>query len=275
MESSTKSRTLGPREAEIVAWLETERPADVTLDQAAEAFNWPRKRIREVMAQLARKGWLIRTQKGHYEPLLGESGGIALPNPWAALAGWKVDHYVAFASAAYELGLTPDRPGDVQVCVRPGTSRPRLWAEFPLLLIPERSFSLDGTERRELHGFPIRIATPEKVLLDGGAIPSRVGGAIGLARILDRAEDRIDWTEFKTLAEKSKGGRRAARRLAALLELLGREIPEQLAVLAKAKKGSRIYLDSSSIHGRRGQLLDPWQVIVNVATEALSEEISR
>lgn len=271
-----KPRTLGPREAELVAWLEIERPPTVSVDSVVTALEWPRDRARRIVSQLAAKGWLQRMRRNNYEPLLGETAGIAVPNPWAALAGWAVPYYIGFASAGYELGLTPDRPGAVQVCVRVGTYQPRVWRNLALALIPLRSFSLAGTEEHELHGHTLRIASVEKTLLDSAAATARAGGVLGLARLTDRALASADWDELTQLAREVPRGIPAARRLAATLTLLGHEVPAELRRIgAVSGEISPIYLGSRATHGRRGEVLQPWQVIANVSGEALREEIKR
>lgn len=234
-------------------------------------------RPRRVLSQLARKGWLQRTRRGSYEPLFATTGGIAVPDPWAALAEWGVPHYVGFASAAYELGLTPDRPGEVQVCVRVGTSRPRGWQPVRLRLVPLRTFSTDGTEERDLHGYTVRLSSVEKTLLDSAAVPARAGGAFGLARMVTRALDIADWPEVARLATSVANGRPAARRLAALLDVLEEEVPGELRQVAEASAGdtSPFFLGSGEVHGRRGHELKPWGVVVNVSPEALREEVRR
>lgn len=279
MDSPYKARTLGPREAEVVAWLEAERPPGIDVDSLAHAFDWPRSQIRDILRRLARKGWLQRTAKGRYEPLLADTGGWALPNAWAALSSWGVPYYVGFASAAHERHLTPDRPGSVQTCVAVGARRPRAWLEVPITLVHLRSFVLNGTEQTQLHGFPVQLAMTEKVLVDGAATPARVGGVIGLARILDRAFDAADWERFAHLASGMTRGGAAARRLAAIADLLGYEVPDKLATFASERvpegKDSVIYLEDRSLHGRRGQRLERWQVVANVSPEALREEVRR
>lgn len=274
-----KARTLGPREAEVAAWMETERPSGVDVDSLAAVFGWTRPQIRDILRRLARKGWLQRTAKGRYEPLFADTGGWAVPNAWAALSSWGVPYYVGFASAAHELGLTPDRPGSVQTCVAVGAKRPRAWAEIPITLVRLRSFNLDGTEEMQLHGFSVRVAQTMKVLLDGAATPARVGGAIGLARILDRAMSDVNWERFISLASGTTRGGAAARRLAAIAELIEYDVPDALAEFASKKvpasKNSVVYLDNRSLHGRRGKRLDRWQVVVNVSAEALREEVRR
>lgn len=269
-------RTLSPREAELVSWLEVERPKSVSLAQIATALDWPKKRTYDIASRLAKKGWLHRTRAGHYEPLLGESAGILVPSPWIALTSWEVPHYIALSSAAYEHHLIPDRPGAVQVCVPVGTSRPRGWRELAITLVPRRAFQLDGSQLTEAHGVTVRLAGIERVLLDSATMPGRVGGIFGLARIVDRGADGVDWQRFFELAAESSRGTAASRRIAALLELLGHEVPPPLEKLAGAKKGDPlIYLGSTRIHGRRGEILQRWRVQLNVSPEALQEEVVR
>lgn len=270
-------RTLSPMESAVMGWVEAERRNAITIDDVASTFDWKRDAIRHVLFRLARKGWLRRTARGRYETVLAETAGFAPPNPWAALASWIPRHYVAFQSAAYELGLTPDRPGDVQVAVGPGAKRPKAWAEVPIELVHLRTFSTEGSQRRELHGWEIQIASPEKVVSDGALLPGRVGGVRGLARIAVRAENSVDWREVVRLTEAHPNGLPAMRRLAALLEVLETPVPRPLAARA-AQPGQRvrqIFLGEPEFEGRDGELLEPWSVIGNVDAEDLREELGR
>lgn len=269
-------RTLSRREAELVSWLEVERPKSVSLTEISSALDWPQKRTYNVTSRLVKKGWLHRTRAGHYEPLLGESAGILVPDPWVALTSWKVPYYVALASAAYEHNLSPDRPSAVQVCVPFGTTAPTGWRELAITLVPRRAFQLDGSQLVESHGVTVRLAGIERVLLDSATMPGRVGGVFGLARIVDRGSEQADWQRFAELAKKASRGAAAARRIAALLEILRQEVPLALAELARAKTGAPpIYLGSIRVHGRRGEILPRWRVQVNLSPEALREEVSR
>lgn len=270
------ARTLSRREAELVSWLEVERPKTTSLAEISGALEWPRKRAYDITSRLVKKGWLHRTRAGHFEPLLGESAGILVPDPWTALASWQVPYYVALASAAYEHNLIPDRPGTVQVCVPVGTAAPAGWRELAITLVPRRAFQLDGSELTESHGVTVRIAGAERVLLDSATTPGRVGGIFGLARIVDRGGEQVDWRRFVELAKKVGRGTSAARRIAALFEVLNQEVTPALAKFASTKAdASLIYLGSTRIHGRRGEILPRWRVQLNVSPEALREEVGR
>jgi predicted transcriptional regulator of viral defense system len=264
-------------ESAVMGWIEAERKNAITIDEVASTFDWKRTSIRHVLFRLARKGWLRRTARGRYETVLAETAGFAPPNPWAALATWIPQHYVGFQSAAYELDLMPDRPGDVQVAVAVGTERPPAWTEIPIELVYLRTFSTEGSELRELHGWDVRIASPEKVVSDSALLPGRVGGVRGLARIAVRAEDSIDWRNVVRLTEAHPSGLAAMRRLAALMELIGTRVPEPLAARAShpGQRVRRIYLGETEFEGHDGELLEPWNVVGNVDAADLREELGR
>jgi predicted transcriptional regulator of viral defense system len=270
------ARTLSRREAEVIAWLEAERRPSISSREISEHFGWPSQIAWHTVSNLARKGWLTRTSRGHYETVLADTGGWALPNPWAALGTSGLRYYVGFQSAAYERGLTPNRPGSVQVCVPSGTNRPKAWATVPITLIFLRSFAPVGIEQAELHDFQVKIAKPEKILIDAAGLPGRIGGIHGLARVLDRAYPNLDWSLLIDLGEQAVRGRAALRRIAALLEILDLQIPAKLAKHAQAHRGeSLLYLGERRILGAQGTRLPRWGVIDNIGASALREEVLR
>jgi predicted transcriptional regulator of viral defense system len=127
-----------------------------------------------------------------------------------------------------------------------------------------------------VHGFDVRIASPEKVLVDAANIPGRMGGVLGLARVVDRAASRVDWATVVQLCTSSSRGRVSLRRLAATLEVLGHEVTPPLAAAATAKLGeSPLFLGERRTHGAHGERLAQWQVVVNVDPDAIREEVAR
>jgi predicted transcriptional regulator of viral defense system len=272
----TSARTLSRREAELVGWLEAERRLSVSLPDVRQILGWPDSVARNTLSRLAKKGWLRRTAQGRYETVLAETGGWSVPNPWAALSTWEQRYYVGFKSAAYEHGLTPDRPGSVQTCVPTGAKRPQAWDDIPILLIYVPRFDPVGTGDRKLHGFDVRIASPERLVVDGANLPGRMGGVLGLARVVDRTADRLDWSAVVGLATSSSRPRVTLRRLASLIEVLEREVPEPLAEAATAQPGeSPLFLGDRRTYGARGERLPQWQVVVNIDPTVIREEVGR
>lgn len=269
-------RTLSRREAELVSWLEAERRPSISLPEVKQTLGWSDSMARNTLSRLAKKGWLRRTALGRYETVLAETGGWSVPNPWAALSTWQQRYYVGFKSAAYEHGLTPDRPGSVQTCVPTGAKRPRSWEDIPITLIFFPRFDSAGIESKKLHRFDVWIASPEKVLVDGGKLPGRMSGVLGLARVVDGATERVNWANVVQLATAMRRGRVSLRRLAALLDVLGHGVPGPLAEAATARPGeSALFLGERRMHGARGERLPRWQVIVNIDPATLVEELRR
>ncbi len=269
-------RTLSTREAELVGWLETDRRPSVTTEEVRQTFGWSSTVTNSALSRLAAKGWLKRTAQGRYETVLADTGGWFLPNPWAALSSWHQRYYVGFKSAAYERGLTPDRPGRVQTCVPVGAKPPKAWKDEPVTLIYLTKFSDEGVAEEEWHRFRLRIASVEKILVDSGAQPDRIGGVLGLARVVDRAHDRANWAEVVRLADHASHGRTSLRRIAAVLELLGHDVPEPLTKEATARPGeTALYLGDRKTHGARGERLPEWNVVVNVDLAAIADEVLR
>ncbi len=270
-----KPRTLGPREAQVLAWLETDRPAVIDVAAVSDAVGVSREHARTLVSRLEHKGWLQRLTRGRYEPLLGDSGGWSAPNPWATLDGWVRPHYVSFASAAHELGLTPDRPGEVQVATVHGAMLAPRMAQAGVRLVRLRRFTLEGSDERELHGHKVRLASVERCVLDSASHLDLAGGALGLSRILARAHENMDWTLFVGMAGELPRGPRAMRRVGALLEILHVDAPPALRHAAGGTHRTFMQLDDGPVLEGDVPVLDAWGVMLNVSPEAIREEVQR
>lgn len=270
-----KPRTLGPREAEVLAWLETERPSVVDVAGVATAVGISREYAGTLVWRLERKGWLQRLTGGRYEPLLGDSGGWAARHPWGALDGWVRPHYVSFSSAAYELGLTPDYPMDMQVATVHGARQSLRLAELGVRLVRLRRFSLIGSEVRRLHGHEVRIAGTERCVLDSAGHLDLAAGVFGLSRVLARAHESMDWDLFVRMAGESSNGARTMRRVGALLEILELDAPTVLRHAVGEAHRALVPLDNLQAPGKDGPVLDAWGVVINVSPEAIREELWR
>src|SRR5712692_7854031 len=248
------ARSLGSRQAEVVSWLEAERRRSITSRELMNHFDWAEPTVSNVLSDLAKKHWLRRVARGIYEFLPAETGGFQVDDPWPALAGWKAKYYVAFRSAAYQHGLTPDRPGRVQVAVPLGVHRPRAWGETPIVLLHQRDYSEIGVQPASVVGWQVRFSGPERTTLDGAVQPKRIGGIPELARVLARAHRNLDWSALLTFATKLRRGRIGLRRLGALAELLELPIPKELEEAVGSAR-SRLYLGDTSTYGSAGAVL--------------------
>jgi len=265
-----QARSLSSRQAEIVSWLEAEGRRSVTSRDVVNQFHWPEPMASNVLSDLATKQWLRRVGRGIYEFLAAEGGGFKLDDPWPALATWSAKHYVGFRSAAYQHGLTPDRPGRVQVAVPFGVQRPRSWGETPITLLHQRDYSEDGIQIVVVAGWQVRASSPERTVLDGAIQPKRLGGIADLARVVSRAHRNLDWAAVLECASKLRRGGIGLRRLGALTDLLELSHPEDLEG-AVGQPSSRLYLGETATYGAAGRVLKPWNVVDNVGPRVRGE----
>jgi predicted transcriptional regulator of viral defense system len=264
------ARTLGIRQAEVVSWLEADRRRSITSKNVIEHFGWAEPMASNVLSDLAKKHWLRRVARGVYEFLPAESGGFRVADPWPALANWKAKHYVGFRSAAYQHGLTPDRPGRIQVAVPFGVHRPRAWEETPIALLHQRDYSDAGVRDVAVSGWQVRVSSPERTILDGAIQPRRIGGIPELARVLARGHRNLDWSAVLAHAAKLRRGRTGLRRLGSLAELLKLTYPSELPDAVDSPR-SRLYLGETKTYGSAGRLLKQWNVVDNLGPRAFAE----
>jgi len=264
------ARSLGSRQAEVVGWLEAERRRSITSREVMDHFAWAEPTASNVLSDLAKKHWLRRVARGIYEFLPAETGGFQVDDPWPALAGWKTKHYVAFRSAAYEHGLTPDRPGRVQVAVPIGVHRPQAWGSTPIVLLHQRDYSDAGLQVGAVAGWQVRLSDPDRTVLDGAIQPKRIGGVPELARVLTRAHRSVDWSAVLTYGTKLRRGGIGLRRIGALADLLELSHPEELEAAVR-QPNSRLYLGETATYGAAGPVLKPWNVVDNVGPRVRAE----
>lgn len=278
-ETDFRRRSLSPRESEIVAWLEVERPRTISNRDLVAEFEFSPTLASDILRRMARKHWLQRVAQGQYEPLLADSGGWEASNPWATLSSWSGAYFVSYLSAAYIHRLTPERPYTVQVCLPAQGVPPRSFKREQIASIHQRMFSTDFTELRNQQGFQIRVAIPEKVVFDGAVAMRRMNGPIGFTRVLFRAAPDLDWNLVIKMARSHKRGPAALRRVATLLDALNLPIPSQVnKFISNAGWNKYKPLDLYADHS--GQAREPWSVSrwgvrVNVSIDAIREETRR
>jgi predicted transcriptional regulator of viral defense system len=278
-EPDYRRRSLSPRESQVVAWLELERPKTISNRDLADEFEVSPTLASDILRRMARKHWLQRVAQGHYEPLLADSGGWEATNPWATLSSWDGPYFVSYLSAAYVHGLTPERPYTVQICLPAQGVTPRRFEREQITAVNQRTFSTDFTELREQQGFLVRVAIPEKVVFDGAVTMRRMNGPIGFSRVLFRAAPELDWTLVIEMARSHKRGPATLRRVATLLDELETPVPSDVSgFISDAGWNKYKPLDLDSGSSRRAAELPPigrWGIRVNVSTDAMREEIHR
>ena len=103
-----------------------------------------------------------------------------------------------------------------------------------------------------------------------------MGGLPGLVRVLDRAQDSVDWQQLVELSTNIPRGRPALKRLAHLLTLIAVEVPPPLDTAAAARPGEYpILLGEKRLYGGGGERDQRYGVIRNIDARTLNEEVWR
>jgi len=86
---------------------------------------------------------------------------------------------------------------------------------------------------------------------------------------------RVNWAKVVRFADHVSHGRTRYRRVAALLELLGHDVPKDFAQKATRPSETPLYLGDRKTHGASGERLPTWSVVVNMDLAAIAEQAIR
>ncbi len=245
----------------------------VTVETAARLLRLSRPRASQVLASLARRGWLARVRKGLYliHPLEATPGmpGV-VEDPWVLAALLYEPCYIAGWSAAEHWGLTEQIFRSVFVATASShrrSSESIMGVEFRLARIEAKRVKKAapvwrGRER-------VLVSGREDTLADALASPDWVGGVRLLGEMLLRYRESKEWDGARLLHAVRVLGRGVAfKRLGFLAERL---LPGEGVIVEtclRSRSSGAVRLDPSVAERRR--LNKRWGLWVNATVEAAS-----
>jgi predicted transcriptional regulator of viral defense system len=245
----------------------------VTVEIAAELLHVPKPRASQMLASLARRGWLSRVRKGLYliHPLEATPGmpGV-VEDPWVLAALVYEPCYIAGWSAAEHWGLTEQIFRSVFVATAAShrrSSETIMGIEFRLARIDARRVKKAtpvwrGRER-------VLVSSREDTLADALASPEWVGGVRLLGEMLGRYRESKEWDGTKLLHAVRVLGRGVAfKRLGFLAERLFPGDKGIVEACLRGRSSGVVRLDPSVTDRRR--LSKKWGLWVNAAVEVAS-----
>lgn len=260
---------LGARDTALLRAVQRSGRAVVRLDRDRALFaGLAGVEMRKAFARLARRGWLRRVERGAYV-VLGP-GGTQTQRELAIVADWLDGQEYAvsgFAALAF-WDLTQHAPTRVDILIAGRwKQRVRYGAlEFRFVRVARERSARAQNVRLPGARAEVRIATPERALVDAAAGPHAVALPT-LAEALDRGLRHGRIQRRRLLREVATAPRAAARRLGWLAAQRGDPLAERLERLV----------------GRSGYvLLDPqgraalaprdtqWRVVANIDPEDLA-----
>jgi len=270
------SRSLSNLEARLILHLEWEKQPVVTIEETMGILDCSYDHARQVLHRLARRRWLMPLTPGKYELIPAERGEHAFPdtNPLFIGSALVDPYYFSYATAAFFHGLSTQASATVYVATTVRT-RSRIFhvrgKEYRLVLQPPDKFF--GSVEVDAYGSRVRMAEPEKTVVDALDRPEYVGDIPEIAGMLRRGEGRLNWPK---LAEYGLRYRSQAltQRLGYLIDLLQLPAAAQVRDLLLAGVGkSTPYLGRPGKWGTGGQYDSTWRIVDNVPCQELLAEI--
>jgi predicted transcriptional regulator of viral defense system len=274
--NSPRPRSLSKTEARLVSYLEFERQPLVTVDQASGLLGYSYLDTDDVLRSLVRKGWLVRLRPGLFQLVPAAHGGYSARDWFVLLQAFRTPYYLSFLSAAYLLGLSPQRPWVAQVAtpklVRARYATPEQGVEQVLMREP-RFFGFGEMERE---GLTIKVAEPAKTVVDCLYHVEKAGGILEVARIVARGVEQAANTTLVEYAIRMKN-RALTHRLGYLTDTLGsglRKTARSRLLRHVSSHGQQhSFLGSIKTFGTKGEYDRTWRITDNVGRERLLGEL--
>lgn len=270
------SRSLSDLEAKLILHLEWEKQPVVTIEDTMAILDCSYDHARQLLHRLAHRRWLSPLTPGKYELIPAERGEHAFPdtNPLFIGSTLVEPYYFSFATAAYFYGLSTQASATVYIATSVRTGR-RLYKvrgkQYRLVFQSPPKFF--GAVEVDAYGSRVRMAEPEKAIVDALDHPEYVGDVPEIAGMLSRGKGRLDWeqlTEYGLRFESQS----LIQRLGYLLDLLHLPISEKARDLLRTGIGkSTPYLGRSGKWGTGGKYDSTWRIVDNVPRHELLAEI--
>ncbi len=270
------SRSLSDLEARLILHLEWEKQLTVSIDETMAILDCSYDHARQVLSRLARRHWLAPLTPGVYELIPAERGEHAFPdtNPLFIGSALVEPYYFSFATAAYFHGLSTQAAATVYLATS-ALPRRRLihlrGKDYRLVHQPPHKFF--GDVEVDAYGSPVRMAGPEKTVVDALDRPEYAGDIPEIAGMLRRGAGRFDWDKLTDDALRFKS-QALIQRLGYLLDALDLSpaAPVRDRLLA-AVSTSTPYLGRPARWSTGGDYDSTWHVVDNVPHRELLAEI--
>jgi predicted transcriptional regulator of viral defense system len=268
-------RSLSSLESKLILHLEWEKQPVVTVEDAARFLSCSPDYARKVLSRLARDRWLALIVPGKYELIPAERGEYAFPDTNPLFIGSQLvsPYYFSFATSAYYHGLTTQASLTVQIATTKGKTRKLLVRDKTYQTVIQPAHKFFGFSEVNAYGSPVRMAEPEKTILDSLDKPGYAGDVPEVVMMLWRGKNHLDWVRLAEYALRFKS-QSLLQRLGHLVDLLELAVSETFRKTLLSHLGkSTCYLGQPSRWQTGGKHDSVWKVMDNIPRQALLAEI--
>lgn len=270
------NRSLSPLEAKLILRLEWKKQFVVTIEDAMKILDVSYDHARQVLHRLARDRWLSVITPGKYELIPAERGEYAFEdtNPLFIGSALVDPYYFSFATAAFFHGLSTQ--ASLTVYIATTQKRPRRiivrGKEYRLVLQPAHKFF--GWSDVNAYGSQVKMADPEKTVLDCLDRPGYAGDIPEIVTMLWRGKSSLDWQKLVDYGVRFKS-QALLQRSGYLIDLLKLPISDETRSMLLTEVGSKnkCYLGQPRRWKTGGEYDSSWRVIDNIPRQELLAEI--
>lgn len=272
----TTPRSLSPLESKLILRLEWDKQAVVTTENVMKILDVSYEHARQVLHRLARDRWLVQIKPGKYELIPAERGehAFADTNPLFIGSVLVEPYYYTFTTAAFYHGLSTQAGQIVYLATtkgRPGQMLVRE-KEYRVVLQPEYKFF--GFSEVDAYGSKVKMAGPEKTILDSLDQPAYAGDIPEIAGMLRAGRSRLEWERLIEYAVHFRS-KSLLQRLGYLIDQLALPIDMKIRndLLVAAAGNTKCYLGQLKRWQKGGEYNATWRVINNIPRSELFSEI--
>lgn len=268
---------LTPVMATLVTKWQKDKTRIVDVDSVCAQLRCTRNYARTLLHRLESKKWLERISKGVYAFIPAEFGyeeRFPPVDPFTAGSRLIEPYYFSYGTATSYYGFTTQIPSTHFIATTK-KKPPYLWRNigFHFVTLSRRKFF--GFKEVILNRVKVRIAEPEKAILDSLDKPRYAGGIEEIVRVIYRGFGKIDSGKLAEYAVKMSS-HTLCQRLGFILDFLrSRKLIEfsshpRRVLLSKVGKSS-VYLSPRG--PKEGGLHKEWRIVKNLSDSEILAEI--
>jgi len=259
-------KTLGRKSTKLMSFLARSRQSVFSTKEAAKILETNTYKVRELLSELVKKGWLLRLEKGKFLviPLNVDVNQPYTENQFIIASKLApVPYYIGFWSALNYYGYTEQLSNTVFIA----TSRRK--REINITGVTYRFltiavYKIFGLIEIKISTTSVQVSDKEKTIIDCLDHPEYCGGIMEVAKGIWSAKDDID---FQKLISYTRNMRNLAitKRLGYITEVL--KLNKQVEIKGLQKKLSKGYSSLDPTLPKKGRYSSKWKLLVNIPQE--------
>lgn len=248
----------------------------ITIKDAMKITGISYDHARQLVHGLTRDRWLAVIQPGKYEFIPAERGEHAFPdtNPLFLGSVLVEPYYFSYATAAFFHALSTQASDIVFIATTLDLPRRKWVRQKEYHLVYQPAYKFFGWAETNAYGALVKMADPEKTILDCLDHPVNAGDIPEIAQMLWRGKSNLDWQKLVSYSFQFHS-RSLLQRLGYLIDLLSISIEDvsRNILLEKAVDKTKCYLGQPGRWKTGGEYSPTWQIVDNIPRRFLVADI--